>query len=110
MKPPAGWALKFAARGYKEGEDPGRSGSTRIVWTNEDWFLVLKLFDDGGSFPKYPRTIKFWQTLNFRNDLMKWTSAQNRFKPTSDELKAYTSILNEMWSDLPLDTLPQLWE
>jgi len=104
------WELKFAARGYKEGENPGKSGSTRIVWTNKDWFLVLKLFDDNGNFPKYPRTLKFWQTENFRNDLMAWTSAQNRFEPTSAELETYTSILGDMWSTLPLAALARLWK
>jgi hypothetical protein len=107
--PDDGWKLQFAARGYKEGESPGETGSTRIVWTNDDWFLVLKLFDDGKTFPKYPRTIKFWQTENFKYDRMKWASAVNQFEPTSEELKAYTSIMEEMWSEIPKDDIPSLF-
>lgn len=98
---PRGWNFYFAARGYKEGENPGKTGSTRVVWRYppENLFIVLKLFDDGGKYPKYPRTLKFWKTPDFKRDYMKWASSSNEFTPTGEEMNAYEGILSELIED-----------
>lgn len=99
---PRGWKFSFAARGYKENEDPGKSGSTRVVWhyARDDLYMVMKLFDDDGNFPEYPRTVKFWKTKQFAKDKMKWASAQNSFKPSQLEMDGYVRILDSLLGDI----------
>jgi len=106
--PSTDWEFKFAARGYKD-SDPPNGGSTRIVWENRGWFLVLKLFDDGGVFPAYPRTIKFWRTPEFSRDHMKWTSAAHSFIPSKEEMATYLDVLRDMWKEVPKEDLDKLW-
>jgi len=97
------WTLHFAARGYKE-DDPPDGGSTRIVWKHPSgWYLVMKLFDDKGEFPKFPRTLKFWRTPDFKRDRMKWASAANEFTPSEEEMLKYHEILEELWRYIPKD-------
>ena len=92
----AGWKFQFAFRGYKPGEEPGKSGSTRVVWKYGNLWIVLKLFDDKGNFPEYPRTLKFWYTKEFKKDRMEWTSSANAFTPTEAEFAAYNKALDPL--------------
>jgi hypothetical protein len=97
------WSFNFAARGYKPGE-PDDGGSTRIVWKHPSgWYLVMKLFDDNGNFPTYPRTLKFWKTPDFAKDRMEWASAANEFVPNEEEMASYHKLLEELWRYVPKD-------
>jgi hypothetical protein len=101
MMIPRGWEFYHAARGYKD--EPEKAGSTRIVWywKTGDLYIVMKLFqDDDGSIRKYPRTIKFWHTPDFRHDKMKWASAANEFQPSDSEYKAYVAMLRGILSEV----------
>jgi len=95
------WTLAFSARGYKD-SDPPNGGSTRIVWKSNEtpMYLVMKLFDDGGTFPEEPRTIKFWKTSDFKSDYMKWASAAHRFEPTSEEMASFNDLRTELLSEI----------
>lgn len=97
------WTFRFAARGYKE-DDPSDGGSTRIVWWHPSgWYLVMKLFDDEGEFPLFPRTLKFWRTPDFEKDRMEWASSANSFEPSEEEMRSYLEILEELWRYIPKD-------
>lgn len=99
---PRGWDFYFAAQGYKEGEQKG-AGSTRIVWRwkTGNLFIVMKLFQNqDGTIRKHPRTLKFWHTPDFAHDKMKWASSVNEFKPSEEEYKTYSRMLNDMINEV----------
>lgn len=95
------WTLEFSARGYKD-SDPPNGGSTRIVWKSNEtpMYMVMKLFDDGGTFPEEPRTIKFWKTSDFKSDYMKWASSKHRFEPTPEEMVSFQRLRDELLSEI----------